>query len=835
MRSYISLLTVLMLSSTACLAGESLVNGSFEDGTNSGWSIIAWRPANYHNPPIRQCVCGHNLTAPHGDYFAGITYASPLPDPPASPGHVYYLQGVDVKNYNPDADRTRYEFEIWVQIGREGKFKEFYQNNQRYVIWWTDDGLMPNDGAHVRIQGTINEGDTIEIDAAGPNRRVYEFDTNGSILPTSDIAVPAGDRKWSTVVPAFIAAVNNDSLAPCTAVLASASSAPTSWESEAAVRQREIVLTWKQPDANGALVTSEHNTAGQVFTTNFLRAAGAVQHAFPIQFMIPAVWIMDADNENANNLTDWRRLKVSGSIPATPRSVVLEIDLFTQSGTTTRHNCFDDVVFSAESATGSAVGPFDGDVAPVYDPPGDPNGQLIGYNSGFEIAPYDQNHSGGYVPDPPPGWGLWAKFTYDPSTCTKTGGPIKGYTNGQTTPNDPLGIVTPSGDHFFGRSKINTGTDPCILEGKNLEGWWGHVLPVRNWSPCATGMRWRAHYLTKMWDENNSGFQWLQVCWDAQPAWNSILNPPANPNDAQPYLTSDDLFARIELFAANDRSITKPVPTEFSGFSEFEQVGELTMTDLDGLGHVPQHVLLKQKIYVSSSGSQGDHTRAFKFLFDKVDFYAEAIIPPDLRLIGTLPDANCDQLYRQEVPVCGGQAPLTFSLVSGTLPSGLTLSSDGVISGQPHSTGTWSFTVRAEDATLAEAVKEFQMIISGTQCCGAIAADFDADGDVDQEDFGRFQECVTGMDGGIRLPPGAPDCTCADLDRDGLDVDQADIEKFEWCASGPGIAADTTCDEEACCLADGGCVDSHPGTCATHGGTAQGPGTRCATTQCPSP
>jgi len=38
---------------------------------------------------------------------------------------------------------------------------------------------------------------------------------------------------------------------------------------------------------------------------------------------------------------------------------------------------------------------------------------------------------------------------------------------------------------------------------------------------------------------------------------------------------------------------------------------------------------------------------------------------------------------------------------------------------------------------------------------------------------------------------------------------------------------------EACCLLDGSCVDGTPGECQTLGGTPQGPGTSCATVNCP--
>jgi hypothetical protein len=67
--------------------------------------------------------------------------------------------------------------------------------------------------------------------------------------------------------------------------------------------------------------------------------------------------------------------------------------------------------------------------------------------------------------------------------------------------------------------------------------------------------------------------------------------------------------------------------------------------------------------------------------------------------------------------------------------------------------------------------------------------DLDTDDDVDQEDFGLLQVCLTGSFAG----PPAPGCQAADLDADG-DVDQGDVKLFIRCFSGPGNPADRFCD-----------------------------------------
>src|SRR5215831_19357180 len=65
----------------------------------------------------------------------------------------------------------------------------------------------------------------------------------------------------------------------------------------------------------------------------------------------------------------------------------------------------------------------------------------------------------------------------------------------------------------------------------------------------------------------------------------------------------------------------------------------------------------------------------------------------------TLPDASANATYQAFLTSHGGTAPITWSLASGTLPPGLTLSSStGVISGTPTANGSKTFTVRATDA-----------------------------------------------------------------------------------------------------------------------------------------
>lgn len=70
--------------------------------------------------------------------------------------------------------------------------------------------------------------------------------------------------------------------------------------------------------------------------------------------------------------------------------------------------------------------------------------------------------------------------------------------------------------------------------------------------------------------------------------------------------------------------------------------------------------------------------------------------------------------YSETLNAAGGTSPYSFSLASGSLPPGLSLSSSGVISGTPTSAGTYTFSVTVTDsASPANSnTQTFQIIVS---------------------------------------------------------------------------------------------------------------------------
>jgi hypothetical protein len=78
---------------------------------------------------------------------------------------------------------------------------------------------------------------------------------------------------------------------------------------------------------------------------------------------------------------------------------------------------------------------------------------------------------------------------------------------------------------------------------------------------------------------------------------------------------------------------------------------------------------------------------------------------------GSLANGSVGTTYSQQLAATGGTAPLTWSLDSGTLPAGLTLSATGTISGVPTDVVNASFTVKVTDAAQATATKALSIIV----------------------------------------------------------------------------------------------------------------------------
>lgn len=72
--------------------------------------------------------------------------------------------------------------------------------------------------------------------------------------------------------------------------------------------------------------------------------------------------------------------------------------------------------------------------------------------------------------------------------------------------------------------------------------------------------------------------------------------------------------------------------------------------------------------------------------------------------------------YSQQLSADGGTAPITFDVVNGALPDGLSLSSGGLISGTPTGSVDGSFTVRATDTNECFGEQSYTVSLNGSGC-----------------------------------------------------------------------------------------------------------------------
>ncbi|MFN0109328.1 MAG: putative Ig domain-containing protein, partial [Blastocatellia bacterium] len=78
----------------------------------------------------------------------------------------------------------------------------------------------------------------------------------------------------------------------------------------------------------------------------------------------------------------------------------------------------------------------------------------------------------------------------------------------------------------------------------------------------------------------------------------------------------------------------------------------------------------------------------------------------------TLPAGAVGVVYNQMLTASGGTAAYSFAVTAGTLPSGLTLSTGGTISGSPIVTGTFNFTVTATDANGCTGTRAYSLAVA---------------------------------------------------------------------------------------------------------------------------
>jgi hypothetical protein len=93
---------------------------------------------------------------------------------------------------------------------------------------------------------------------------------------------------------------------------------------------------------------------------------------------------------------------------------------------------------------------------------------------------------------------------------------------------------------------------------------------------------------------------------------------------------------------------------------------------------------------------------------------APAIYPPVSILTTSLPATDVNNPgYSVPLQAAGGRpGPDTFSLASGPLPNGITLTSSGLLNGQPTQVGSFPVTIKATDGALNSGTMNFTLVVN---------------------------------------------------------------------------------------------------------------------------
>jgi protocatechuate 3,4-dioxygenase beta subunit len=117
----------------------------------------------------------------------------------------------------------------------------------------------------------------------------------------------------------------------------------------------------------------------------------------------------------------------------------------------------------------------------------------------------------------------------------------------------------------------------------------------------------------------------------------------------------------------------------------------------------------------------------------------------------TLPDPYLGVSYNRTLTASGGEAPLSWSLASGSLPAGLSLSSGGVITGTPTAIGPSSFIIRVTDSRGCVVTQSYSLTARSLSLGNLVWVDMNNDGQRQSAESGvaglRLELWTTGGDG----------------------------------------------------------------------------------------
>ena len=175
--------------------------------------------------------------------------------------------------------------------------------------------------------------------------------------------------------------------------------------------------------------------------------------------------------------------------------------------------------------------------------------------------------------------------------------------------------------------------------------------------------------------------------------------------DAYPGVSPDSIY-RYHGFAQVDALITERTAGHAFGLLQGTSFSAPVVTGLvarilatnPGLDAIQvRNVLINSAVTDGFTGAVPNEAWGY----GKVDLgVGSAPLPGNLRItVDRLEGAVKDRQYNALLTASGGTLPYAWSVVTGTLPAGLTLETGGLLTGQPTAAGTSGFTARVTDAS----------------------------------------------------------------------------------------------------------------------------------------
>ena len=204
---------------------------------------------------------------------------------------------------------------------------------------------------------------------------------------------------------------------------------------------------------------------------------------------------------------------------------------------------------------------------------------------------------------------------------------------------------------------------------------------------------------------NGTGFTTLHS-FAATSGFNFTNSEGAHPNAFTGLiLLSNTLYGTALFGGSSGNGTVFALNTNGTGFTtlhNFSATNSVTGTNSDGAQPYEGLALSGNTLYGTAKwgGTSGDGT--------VFSIYLGLVVTTT-----SLPGGTNGVAYNQTLTATGGQQPYTWTNSSGALPPGLTLATNGLISGTPTNGGTFNFTVKVTDALSATATQPLTLTVVG--------------------------------------------------------------------------------------------------------------------------